>query len=164
MPLNDKSPLSYENSQQEQYSQCKQADTENPVGASLSWPFGEPPARHPCGQYRKGGYFKAQTGPCPSEIEFPAKNGSRFPFVENPLPNIPNPWKIFREDLKRVCDKESREVLPKAGCAWRGSSCWPTASLMKSVATCGPPRWRLIPYSPCARAGLGRGHLLGRHA
>ena len=33
--------------------------------------------------------------------------------MENPLPNIPNPWKIFREDLKRVCDKESREVLPK---------------------------------------------------
>tara|TARA_Y100000588_G_scaffold30230_1_gene29413 strand:+ start:97 stop:1143 length:1047 start_codon:yes stop_codon:yes gene_type:complete len=33
--------------------------------------------------------------------------------VENPLPNIPNPWKIFREDLRRVCDKESREVLPK---------------------------------------------------
>ena len=33
--------------------------------------------------------------------------------MENPLPNIPNPWKIFREDLRRVCDKESREVLPK---------------------------------------------------
>ena len=33
--------------------------------------------------------------------------------MENPLPNIPNPWKIFREDLDRVCDKESREVLPK---------------------------------------------------
>ncbi len=33
--------------------------------------------------------------------------------MENPLPNIPNPWKIFREDLKRVRDKESREVLPK---------------------------------------------------
>jgi len=33
--------------------------------------------------------------------------------VENPLPNIPNPWKIFREDLRRVCDKESRAVLPK---------------------------------------------------
>ena len=33
--------------------------------------------------------------------------------MENPLPHIPNPWKIFREDLKRVCDKESREVLPK---------------------------------------------------
>ncbi|HCE05325.1 MAG TPA: hypothetical protein DEQ62_03235 [Verrucomicrobiales bacterium] len=46
-------------------------------------------------------------------MNFTAKNGSRFTFVENPLPNIPNPWKIFREDLKRVCDKESREVLPK---------------------------------------------------
>ena len=33
--------------------------------------------------------------------------------MENPLPNIPNPWKIFREDLRRVCYKESREVLPK---------------------------------------------------
>ena len=33
--------------------------------------------------------------------------------MENPLPNIPNPWKIFREDLRRVCDKESRAVLPK---------------------------------------------------
>ena len=33
--------------------------------------------------------------------------------MENPLPNIPNPWKIFREDLRRVCNKESREVLPK---------------------------------------------------
>ena len=33
--------------------------------------------------------------------------------MENPLPNIPNPWKIFREDLKRVRDKESRKVLPK---------------------------------------------------
>ena len=33
--------------------------------------------------------------------------------MENPLPNIPNPWKVFRDDLKRVCDKESHEVLPK---------------------------------------------------
>ncbi len=46
-------------------------------------------------------------------MNYPVKNGNRFPFVENPLPHIPNPWKIFREDLKRVCDKESREVLPK---------------------------------------------------
>jgi membrane protein len=33
--------------------------------------------------------------------------------VNNPLPNIPNPWKIFREDLAQVMEKESRVVLPK---------------------------------------------------
>ena len=33
--------------------------------------------------------------------------------MANPLENIPNPWKIFREDLARVRAKESREVLPK---------------------------------------------------
>ncbi len=33
--------------------------------------------------------------------------------VDNPLPNIPNPWKIFREDLAQVMEKESRVVLPK---------------------------------------------------
>jgi len=33
--------------------------------------------------------------------------------VANPLPNIPNPWKIFREDLAQVMEKESRVVLPK---------------------------------------------------
>ena len=91
-----------------------QRDTENLVGASLSCVLlGSLLARHPCGQYsRKGVYFKAQTGPCPvRKLNFTAKNGSRFTFVENPLPNIPNPWKIFREDLKRVCDKESREVF-----------------------------------------------------
>ena len=33
--------------------------------------------------------------------------------VANPLPNIPNPWKIFREDLTAVMEKESRVVLPK---------------------------------------------------
>ena len=29
------------------------------------------------------------------------------------LPNIPNPWKIFREDLAKVMEKESRVVLSK---------------------------------------------------
>ncbi len=29
------------------------------------------------------------------------------------LPNIPNPWKIFREDMAKVMEKESRVVLPK---------------------------------------------------
>ncbi len=29
------------------------------------------------------------------------------------LSNIPNPWKIFREDLAKVMEKESRVVLPK---------------------------------------------------
>ena len=33
--------------------------------------------------------------------------------MDNPLPNIPNPWKIFREDLAQVMEKESRVVLPK---------------------------------------------------
>jgi membrane protein len=33
--------------------------------------------------------------------------------VDNPLPNIPNPWKIFREDLAQVMKQESRAVLPK---------------------------------------------------
>ena len=33
--------------------------------------------------------------------------------MDNPLPNIPNPWKIFREDLAQVMKKESRVVLPK---------------------------------------------------
>ena len=33
--------------------------------------------------------------------------------MDNPLPNIPNPWKIFREDLSQVMKKESRVVLPK---------------------------------------------------
>mgnify|MGYP000389094897 CR=1 FL=1 len=33
--------------------------------------------------------------------------------VNNPLPNIPNPWKIFREDLAKVMKQESRVVLPK---------------------------------------------------
>jgi len=35
------------------------------------------------------------------------------PTVDNPLPNIPNPWKIFREDIAQVMKKESRAVLPK---------------------------------------------------
>ena len=29
------------------------------------------------------------------------------------LPNIPNPWKIFREDLAKVMEEESRVKLPK---------------------------------------------------
>ena len=46
-------------------------------------------------------------------MNYLTKNGIHSPLVKNPLPNIPNPWKIFQEDLKRVCDKESRDVLPK---------------------------------------------------
>ena len=33
--------------------------------------------------------------------------------MNNPLPKIPNPWKIFREDLAQVMEQESRVVLPK---------------------------------------------------
>jgi membrane protein len=33
--------------------------------------------------------------------------------VSKSLPNIPNPWKIFREDLAKVMEKESRVLLPK---------------------------------------------------
>ena len=33
--------------------------------------------------------------------------------MNNPLPHIPNPWKIFREDLAQVMKQESRVVLPK---------------------------------------------------
>jgi membrane protein len=33
--------------------------------------------------------------------------------VPNPLPDIPNPWKIIREDLAQVMEKESRVLLPK---------------------------------------------------
>ncbi|MBC8326835.1 MAG: YihY/virulence factor BrkB family protein [Verrucomicrobia subdivision 3 bacterium] len=33
--------------------------------------------------------------------------------MDNPLPKIPNPWKILREDLAQVMEKESRVVLPK---------------------------------------------------
>jgi membrane protein len=33
--------------------------------------------------------------------------------VANPLDHIPNPWKVFKEDLAKVREKESRVVLPK---------------------------------------------------
>lgn len=33
--------------------------------------------------------------------------------MPNPLPDIPNPWKIIREDLAKVMEKESRVLLPK---------------------------------------------------
>ena len=33
--------------------------------------------------------------------------------MPNPLPDIPNPWKIIREDLAQVMEKESRVLLPK---------------------------------------------------
>ena len=33
--------------------------------------------------------------------------------MANPLDHIPNPWKVFKEDLAKVREKESRVVLPK---------------------------------------------------